>query len=142
MKGKPKYKLNDTVEFKVCDEILQGYIFIIDKYGTFDNPTDVSYDIMVESKNCLYKHVTENLVIRKIRKTKISTIVIHGVKYEAVDSPSNDVDFTCENCDIYKARIPQTQAQFPLCLEEEYEKVNKSCCKLFKKGIKRIWKKV
>ena len=70
MKGKPKYKLNDTVEFKVCDEILQGYIFIIDKYGTFDNPTDVSYDIMVESKNCLYKHVTENLVIRKIRSTK------------------------------------------------------------------------
>lgn len=70
MKGKPKYKLNDTVEFKVCDEILQGYIFIIDKYGTFDNPTDVSYDIMVESKNCLYKHVTEKLVIRKISKTK------------------------------------------------------------------------
>lgn len=70
MKGKPKYKLNDTVEFKVRDEILQGYIFIIDKYGTFDNPTDVSYDIMVESKNCLYKHVTEKLVIRKVRKTK------------------------------------------------------------------------
>jgi hypothetical protein len=70
MKGNPKYKLNDTVEFKVFDEILQGYIFVIDKYGTFDNPTDVSYDIMVESKNCLYKHVTEKLVIRKIRKTK------------------------------------------------------------------------
>lgn len=34
MKGKPKYKLNDTVDFKVCDEILQGYIFIIDKYGS------------------------------------------------------------------------------------------------------------
>lgn len=70
MKGKPKYKLNDTVEFKMCDEILQGYIFIVDKYGTFDNPTDVSYDIMVESKNCLYKQVTEKLVIRKISKTK------------------------------------------------------------------------
>ena len=70
MKGKPKYKLNDTVEFKVFDEVLQGYIFIVDKYGTFDNPTDVSYDIMVESKNCLYKHVTEKLIIRKIRKTK------------------------------------------------------------------------
>lgn len=72
MKGKPKYKLNDTVEFKVFDEVLQGYIFIVDKYGTFDNPTDVSYDIMVESKNCLYKHVTEKLVIRKIKNTLTS----------------------------------------------------------------------
>ena len=69
MKGKPKYKLNDSVEFKVGDDIFQGYIFIIDKYGTFDNPTDVSYDIMVDSKNCLYKHVTEKLVIRKIKNT-------------------------------------------------------------------------
>lgn len=72
MKGKPKYKLNDSVEFKVGDDIFQGYIFIIDKYGTFDNPTDVSYDIMVDSKNCLYKHVTEKLVIRKIKNTLTS----------------------------------------------------------------------
>lgn len=72
MKGKPKYKLNDSVEFKVGDDIFQGYIFIIDKYGTFDNPTDVSYDIMVDSKNCLYKHVTEKLVIRKIKSTLTS----------------------------------------------------------------------
>ena len=31
MKGKPKYKLNDSVEFKVGDDIFQVYIFIIDK---------------------------------------------------------------------------------------------------------------
>lgn len=66
------------------------------------------------------------------------TVVIHGVKYKAVDTKRKD--FTCKDCDIYKAKIPQNMMQLPLCLE--YKSVNKSCCEQFEKGIKRIWKKV
>lgn len=71
-----------------------------------------------------------------------NTVVIHGVKYAAVDSKGELTDFTCADCDIYKVKIPQNMGQLPLCCEDEYKKVNDSCCKQFDKGIKRIWKKV
>ena len=70
----------------------------------------------------------------------MKTIVIHGVKYQAVDSKSKSV--TCKDCDIYKAKIPQSMMQLPLCCEKKYQKVNESCCKKFEKGIKRIWKRI
>ena len=47
MKGKPKYKIGDNVSFIFNDEKLSGTVFIVDAYGTFEDPTDVSYDIMV-----------------------------------------------------------------------------------------------
>ena len=66
MRGKPKYKLNDEVKFKLVDEPeYTGKIVIIDEYGTFENPDDVSYDILVEDyfgEPCLFKHITEHLV--------------------------------------------------------------------------------
>lgn len=68
------------------------------------------------------------------------TVVIHGVKYQAEDSKRKDIDLTCKDCDIYKAKIPQHLGQMPLCCEDEYLKVNKSCCEQFDKGIKRIWR--
>ena len=71
-----------------------------------------------------------------------NTVVIHGVKYKAVDSKRKLVDFTCKDCDIYKTKIPQNMGQLPLCCEDEYQKVNESCCEQFDKGIARIWKKV
>lgn len=70
------------------------------------------------------------------------TIVINGVKYKAVDSKSLSCDFTCGDCDIYKAKIPKSMMSLPLCCEEEYIKVNESCCEQSEKGITRIWKKV
>lgn len=70
------------------------------------------------------------------------SVVIHGIKYKAVDSKREQVGFTCKECDIYKARIPQSMRFLPLCLEDEYIKVNESCCEQFEKGVKRIWKKV
>jgi len=71
MKGNPKYKLGDRVKWKYPSEdfIYEGEIYIIDKYGTFENPTDVSYDIMADNDThfkenmCLHKHVTESLII-------------------------------------------------------------------------------
>lgn len=65
MKGKPKYKVGTTVKFIVGDELKTGEIFVVDAYGTFDNPDDVSYDIMVESDNCLYKHIQEKYVVQR-----------------------------------------------------------------------------
>lgn len=70
-----------------------------------------------------------------------NTVVILGIKYKAVDS-KQDKQVTCKDCDIYKARIPQSMRMLPLCLEDEYIKVNESCCEQFGKRIKRIWKKV
>ena len=68
MKGYPKYKLGDTVKFTIEGRTYHGYVYIVDKYGTWDNDTDVSYDIMVNDygdnhdKECLFKHLTERLV--------------------------------------------------------------------------------
>lgn len=62
MKGNPKFKEGDRVKFICNGKDLIGTVEIVDKYGTFDNPNDVSYDIFVEEENCLYKHFTEKLV--------------------------------------------------------------------------------
>ena len=64
MRGKPKFKYEEKVKFKFGEEIKVGTIYIIDEYGTFSDPSDVSYDIMSEldGKKCLFKHITEKLV--------------------------------------------------------------------------------
>ena len=64
MKGHPKYKKDQTVKFSLMHEIKEGSIYIIDKYGTFEDDSDVSYDIFVKPENCLYKHVREDLIIQ------------------------------------------------------------------------------
>lgn len=82
MLGKPKYKCTDIVKFKLEDKEYIGEIWIIDKFGTFDNPNDVSYDILVKdaykegdryykpngNNDCLFKHITETLICEKIYK--------------------------------------------------------------------------
>lgn len=46
-----------------------------------------------------------------------NTVVIHGIKYKAVDSKRKRIYFTCKDCDIYKAKIPQSMMQLPLCCD-------------------------
>jgi len=71
MKGKPKLKIGDKVQFTLNNEgTFHGSIFIVDAYGTFDDPSDVSYDIMVDNygtkkEQCLFKHIPEKLVIKE-----------------------------------------------------------------------------
>ena len=70
MKGKPKFKLGDRVQFTLKDGTFHGSIYIIDAYGTWDDPSDVSYDIMVDEygpkkEECLFKHITEKLVVKE-----------------------------------------------------------------------------
>ena len=62
MVGKQKYKIGDNVSFTLENEIKQGEIYIVDKYGTFEDDSDVSYDIFVKSDNVLYKHVKETML--------------------------------------------------------------------------------
>lgn len=65
MKGKPKFKYNDEVIFQwITGEEKTGTIYIVDSHGTWDDPSDVSYDIMSEmdGKKCLFKHITEKWV--------------------------------------------------------------------------------
>jgi hypothetical protein len=65
MRGHPKFKHEEKVKFQFGDEIKEGTICIIDEYGTFSDPSDVSYDIMStmdDGRKCLYKHVTEKFV--------------------------------------------------------------------------------
>lgn len=65
MRGHPKFKHEEKVKFQCGDEIKEGTIYIIDEYGTFSDPSDVSYDIMSvmdDGRKCLYKHVTEKFV--------------------------------------------------------------------------------
>lgn len=72
MLGKPIYKYEEEVKFKIHisdDEEVEksGTIAIIDRYGTFEEPEDVSYDVMVtedDGSKCLYKHITEKLLYK------------------------------------------------------------------------------
>ena len=80
MLGKPKYNCTDIVKFKLEGKEYIGEVWIIDKYGTWDDPSDVSYDILVEDafkegdkyyklgkdNSCLFKHITEKLIIEKL----------------------------------------------------------------------------
>ena len=67
MIGKPKFEYGQKVRFTISDQNGNsiekiGTIEIIDRYGTFFDSSDVSYDILVEDENCLYKHITERIV--------------------------------------------------------------------------------
>ena len=62
MLGKPKFVFGDKVKFTINNEKKTGTIYIIDKYGTFEDDSDVSYDILNDDETCLYKHINEKYV--------------------------------------------------------------------------------
>ena len=61
---KPKYKLNDRVTFTLGNKVIIGTIAIVDVHGTWENPTEPSYDILgIENgTKILFKHIPESLV--------------------------------------------------------------------------------
>lgn len=67
MLGSPKFKRGDKVVFTIDGRDVEGEVYIIDAYGTWQDNTDVSYDILVNDGDCgaLYKHISEH-GIRKI----------------------------------------------------------------------------
>ena len=46
---------------------LEGYIFVIDKYGTFEQDKEPSYDVYVANLNCLFKHMRHSS-LKYVRK--------------------------------------------------------------------------
>ena len=63
MKGYPKFKVGDNVSFTINNVKRNGIVLIVDAYGAFCLD-DVSYDILVETENCLYKLVEGSMVTR------------------------------------------------------------------------------
>lgn len=65
MIGKPKYEVGDSVKFNFNGEEKVGTVYIVDKYGTFKDDSDASYDIMSEygGAKCLFKHISEKYVL-------------------------------------------------------------------------------
>lgn len=62
--GHPKYHRGDIVCItgrngdKVC-----GIVEIVDAYGTSEQTDEPSYDVLVKSDDCLYKHVPESMIL-------------------------------------------------------------------------------
>ena len=57
------YKEGQIVKFKINNIIKEGIIYIVDKYGTFEQNNEPSYDIMVTEENTLYKHIIQSMII-------------------------------------------------------------------------------
>lgn len=69
MIGKPKFNYKDQVYFYMEDEDnkskkVYGEIYIIDKYGTFFDDSDVSYDVYASEHDVLYKHIPEKWLFK------------------------------------------------------------------------------
>ena len=86
MLGKPAYDYNDIVKFKIRmfegtpERDVEGSVAIIDRYGTFEQNEEVSYDIYDIKDNILYKHIPESLL----------TFVRKGTEEESLDYQYKD----------------------------------------------------
>ena len=62
MIGKPRFKESDRVSFVIENELVEGIIYIVDEYGTFEQSEEPSYDVLAEFKGtkCLVKHISES----------------------------------------------------------------------------------
>ena len=65
MKGFPKYKIGDKIHFEFTIEDKKysedGEVVVVDKYGTFEDDSDVSYDIRLKDGSW-WKHISEKHV--------------------------------------------------------------------------------
>ena len=60
MIGHHKFNYNDKVMFVINGIPIKGYVYIIDRYGVFEDSSSVYYDIMSEDETMLYKHIKED----------------------------------------------------------------------------------
>lgn len=58
------------VRFRIADRPLIGSIWVVDKFGNWEDASDVSYDIWVELEQTLYKHIPESIIERKLNNDK------------------------------------------------------------------------
>ena len=66
--GRPKYSHSDTVEFNWGEDWTKtGQIHVIDAYGTFEQSSEPSYDVLVKRKIIAYISISvKSDIIRKI----------------------------------------------------------------------------
>ena len=65
MKGFPKYKIGDKVHFELIVDDKKysenGEVVVVDKYGTWFDDSDVSYDIKLEDGSW-WKYINEKYI--------------------------------------------------------------------------------
>lgn len=71
-KGFPEavYKCGDEVAFRFDGKDVHGKIFIVDRYGTFEQNEEPSYDIMVDDyydngEKVLVKHIRQSTLLEE-----------------------------------------------------------------------------
>ena len=71
------------------------------------------------------------------------SIIINGVRYDAVDTPIEiESPYTCEDCDIFKISNPTIMHPFPICCDKPHSKIGIACADKFDEGYFRIYKKI
>lgn len=80
-----KYKKGDVVKFEFGEneDILEGEIRIVDKYGTFEQNEEPSYDIYRLENNTLYKHIKQSSVIEVVKYKEKENTMLNLTKSEA-----------------------------------------------------------
>lgn len=63
--GQPQYCVGDLVRIKVGEIEMDGNVYIVDSYGTFEQKVEPSYDVMMSGEFGLYKHIRESEIIGK-----------------------------------------------------------------------------
>lgn len=58
------YKVGDAVTFECNGKTKSGNVFIVDAHGTFERPDVISYDILSEKENMIYKHIPQTWIIK------------------------------------------------------------------------------
>ncbi len=65
--GRPRYNYGDAVKFSWGEDCIKvGQVHVVDAYRTFEQSVEPSYDVFVEEDNCLYKHICESDIIKKV----------------------------------------------------------------------------
>lgn len=121
--GKPKYKSEERVIFKFNDDIIEGTIFIVDSFGSFEYyMKQPSYDILGKDKNkndilTLFKHIPESDIIEK------SNIQSKEELFELKEK--NLPEYLLHDIEEYKKYKDDPNCNFVDCLENEiYGSIN------------------
>ena len=64
--GRPRFRHGEYVVFKWRESEKCGKVSVVDPFGTFEQNEEPSYDVYIEEENCLYKHIVESDVVRKV----------------------------------------------------------------------------
>ena len=80
---------------------------------------------------------------RNFKQFQEMRVKINGIEYESVDTQFMEgMDVSCHDCDIYKAKVPRSPGELPLCWHPGGGKARQGCYTAAIRGYKRTWKEV